>query len=113
MAKRRPSSAWHAQDAARGTRRVSNPHSAFAEAERSAAAFDELAAQHPHAFKVPAARGRWVVLVHRDTGSKGWQATTFEGDEPIMDRRSATWRGLLDSIRRDPIDWTKVRRINA
>ena len=101
---------WLAQDAARGTRRASNPHPAIADAQRDAAAFAALVAKRPHAFQVPASRGRWVVLVHRDTGGEGWQATTFEGDEPIMDRRSVTWRGLLDSMRRDAIDWTKVQR---
>ncbi len=112
---------WLAQDAARGTRRASNPHPAIADAERNAAAFRALAAKGPHTFQVPASRGRWVVLVHRDTGSeafpegalqsvRGWQATTFEDGEPIMDRRSVTWRGLLGSMRRDPIDWTKAQR---
>ncbi len=96
-------SEWAKSDGERGL------HPAFAEAARAEAAFKKLRAGKPRAFTVPAARGRWTVLVHRSTAGSGWQATTFEGNEPIMDRRAATWRSLLDTIRRDPIDWTKVK----
>ena len=90
-----------------------NPHPAFADAARAGAAFDELRAKRPHAFRVPANRGQWIVLVHKNTSGKGWQATTFDETEtPINDSRSATWVGLLDTIRRDPINWTRAQRMN-
>ena len=53
------------------------------------------------------------MLVHKNTGSRGgWQATFFEGPDPIMDRRSASWPQLLSNIHKDSVDWSTVRRAN-
>jgi hypothetical protein len=71
-----------------------------------------LARRSPHPFRAPLPGGRLWVLVHRSTKrADWWQATFFDGEEPISDTENASWAALLEHIDGDSVEWRKARPV--
>lgn len=83
-------------------------HPAFEDADRNAAAFQDVLRRGPHAMT--AVSGRYTVLIHPSTTKGGWwQATFFDADmDPWGDSVAPTWERLLDHIRYE-VDWTRAK----
>ena len=89
-------------------------HPAFRSARRRRAALNALLDREPVPLMAPVLGGRYRVLVHHSTRKPGWwQATFFEGEEPIGDSEAADWPALLEHIHMDSVDWRHARPVTT
>lgn len=60
---------------------------------------ERVIAGGPRPIRVPLNIEGWWAFVHPSTRSPGkWQATRFDGDEPIGDTENASWEALLRNL---------------